>query len=231
MRNKKTVWRKGKALVAALALISCMGVMGISAYFTDADTADNTFTIGKISLDLLEPGWDEANAKSVLPAQEISKDPQVKNDGINDEFVFLEVVIPYVNAQTANEDGTWNAAADVELFSYDVNTTDWVQVGEAVKDATEKTMTYVYAYAKNGAMTALVKDETTSALFEYVRFADLAEGTSLEGTNSLLKINAYGIQTTNLNDSDSTIDGNNEDGKTAPAEVWSVIAAKKPALQ
>lgn len=227
MRNNRG---KAKVLVTALAMIGCMGVTGISAYFTDADTATNTFTIGKISLELQEPGWKEDAALNVLPEQEIKKDPQILNNGINDEYVFLEVIVPYANIQTANDDGTWNDAADVELFSYDVNTVDWVQVGEASKNEMDKTVTYVYAYAKNGTMTTLAKDAVTSALFEYVRVAGAVEGQQLDEITSQVVINAYGIQTANLNDGDDTIDGVNDDGKTAPEDVWAVVNAKRPAL-
>ncbi len=229
--KKGTNRKNGKALVLALTMMSCLSVVGISAYFTDGDTAVNAFTVGKISLELQEPNWVEADAQNILPEQEIRKDPQVLNNGTNDEFVFLEVVIPYANIQTANETGAWNAAADVELFSYDLNSDDWVQVGEASKDESAKTMTYVYAYAQGETMTVLSKDTTTPALFEYVRFADVVESQQLDGTALQMEINAYGIQTTNLNDGDITIDGDNADGKTSPADVWAVVNAKKPAVE
>ncbi len=230
-RNNRKNHGTHKALVLAAMMMGCLGVMGISAYFTAADTATNTFTIGNISLELKEPGWDTANAENILPGQDIRKDPQIVNDGINDEFVFLEVVVPYANLQTANGDGTWNEADDVELFSYDVNTADWVQVGDAVKDEEAGTVTYVYGYAKNDTMTVLQKDDSTSALFEYVRLANVAEGSQLDSSSLAMEIHAYGIQTTNLNDGDNTIDGVNDDGKTAPADVWAVIHAERPAQQ
>jgi len=226
---KKRNW-KNKAMAAALALVGCMSITGISAYFTDGQAVTNTFTIGSISLELMEPGWVAANGQNVVPEQEIRKDPQIKNDGVNDEYVFLEVVLPYANIQTANDNGTWNPAADVELFSYDVNTADWVQVGNAVKNAADKTVTYVYAYAKQDTMTALKAGVTTPPLFEYVRLANVAEDQGLEGASVEILINAYGIQTTNLNDGDTTVDGVNSDGKTTPADVWAVVNAKRPAL-
>lgn len=41
---------RNKALV--LGLVGVMTIGGIAAYFTDGDTQTNTFTVGKISLDL-----------------------------------------------------------------------------------------------------------------------------------------------------------------------------------
>lgn len=58
MQKRVSHKNKGKLVVIVLTLVLALGVAGISAYFTDADTATNEFTIGDISLDLQEPGWD-----------------------------------------------------------------------------------------------------------------------------------------------------------------------------
>lgn len=230
-RNNGKMRGKHKALALAVMMLGCLGMTGISAYFTVSDTATNTFTVGNISLELQEPNWQEPNGESVLPGQEIRKDPQILNDGNNEEFVFLEVVVPYAHLQTANGDGTWNGAADVELFDYDIDTANWVQIGEATKDEVAKTMSYVYGYAKDNVMTALAQESITTPLFEYVRFINVADSAQLDASSLEVVVNAYGIQTTNINDGDTTIDGVNDDGKTAPADVWAVINTKRPAQQ
>lgn len=184
------------------------------AYFTDGDTATNTFTVGKISLDLQEPNWEPPT--DITPNQEIEKDPQVKNDGTNDEFVFVEVVVPYANVVTANEDGTKNAAADTELFSYDVNE-GWTEMGIGTKDEEDKTVTHRYVYGTAEACTALGKNATTPALFDSVTFANVVEDQNLEDSMQNIIINAYGIQTTDLNGD-----------KTAPDDVWAVLNNQLP---
>ena len=82
--------KKNKTRTSALltALIGTLSVGGIMAYFTDGDTATNTFTVGKVSLDLQEPDW--VPPTEIVPQQEFEKDPQIKNDGLNEEFVFLK---------------------------------------------------------------------------------------------------------------------------------------------
>ena len=222
---RKTNGNKAKLSIIALTLVACLMIAGVSAYFTDADTTTNTFTVGKVSLDLQEPDWNPPT--NILPEQEIHKDPQIKNDGINEEYVFMEVIVPYANVVTAKDDGTRNAAADTELFSYDVNS-GWVEIGTAKKDEAAKTVTHLYAYGTKTAMTSLAKDATTPALFEYVRFANIVEDQNIETTTLNVVVNAYGIQTTNIHDADDTIDGNNADGKTAPEAVWSVITNQGP---
>ena len=107
--------RNLKMTALALALVGTLSVGGIMAYFTDGDTATNTFTVGKVSIDLQEPGW--VPPTGITPEQEFKKDPQIKNDGINDVYVFMKVIVPYANVVTANHDGSKNAATDTELFS------------------------------------------------------------------------------------------------------------------
>lgn len=208
---------KSKLIVMALAVAMCVGIVGISAYFTDAETVTNEFVIGEVSLSLQEPNWEEPT--QMLPNDEIDKDPQILNDGKNDEYVFLTVAVPYKNLVTANEDGTKNAAADVELFTYEIDAENWVQVGNAEKDTENGVVLYTYAYAKNDAMTALAKDQTTTPLFESVKFANIVEDQNMENTQVDIVIKAYGIQTTNING-----------GKTAPADVWTVVTNQAPTV-
>jgi len=206
-----------KAAVLAFAMIAVMMIGGISAYFTDGDTATNTFTVGKISLDLQEPNWDEDKAKDITPNQTIKKDPQILNDGINDEFVFLEVIVPYENVIVANEDGTRKPAADTELYYYTVNN-GWAEIA-TIKDAATKTVTHLYVYGTADKCMALKKDVTTPTLFDTVTFVNLVEDQGLEEATLDIVINAYGIQTTDVNG-----------GTVDPDMIWDVIDNQGPSL-
>ena len=216
MNKKKIV-----SIVVAIALVCALGVGLVSAYFTDVETKTNVFTVGKIDIELSEPNWVEPT--NILPEQEIVKDPQVTNVGINDAYVFMEVEVPYAYIVTAADDGTKNVATDTELFTFDIND-GWVAVGDGVKNEDTKTVTYLYAYGNNDNMTALVKDATTATLFDCVKFANVVDGQNIEATTQNVVVKAYAIQTTNINDGKTALDGNNDDGKVTPAEVWSVIS-------
>ena len=207
------------------ALIGCMTVGAISAYFTDADTATNTFTVGKVSIDLQEPDW--VPPTDITPEEEFAKDPKIVNDGINDAYVFVEVVVPYANVVTANEDGTKNAAADTELFSYDLKE-GWIEVGTPAKDEETKTVTHLYAYSSADTMTVLAKDAETPAVFDFIKFANIVEDQELEATTLEVVVNAYAIQTKNIIDGKDALDGNNADGVAAPDAVWAVLSAQAP---
>lgn len=221
--------KKVRLLALTLAVVGCISTGVVSAYFTDGDSAVNTFTNGKISIELQEPHWDPDNAKNMTPKQEVAKDPKILNDGINDAYVFLRVTVPYANVTVAEDNGAKAPAkSDKELYNYEIDALNWMEVGTPQKDTKNKTVTHVYAYAKNNAMTALAANATTSSLFEHVQFINVIEDEGLEETIQNVKVEALAIQTKNINDGKSTIDGDNADGKTAPAEVWSVLSTQNP---
>ena len=222
-----------KTTATALALVGVLSIGGIMAYFTDADTATNEFTVGRVSIDLVEENWDPDLATQITPLEEFAKDPKVVNDGVNDAFIFMKVDVPYANVTIADQDGTKAPEkAWTELFSYDVNTADWTEVTGEINGVTYPIMdeatgkaTHLYAYGSDTEMTALSKEDVeTSTLFDYIRFANVVEDEGLEETDLEVVVNAYAIQTTNINDGKIDLDGDNADGQTTPVEVWKVLS-------
>lgn len=64
--------------MAACGLVAALGVGGTMAYLTDSEQTTNTFTIGKVKIDVQEPGWDTTDknnnnipdkAEDVVPNQ------------------------------------------------------------------------------------------------------------------------------------------------------------------
>lgn len=225
MKNKKIL--SG----ICLALVLCMGIGGMLAYFTDADTATNTFTVGKVSLDLQEPNWpgnDSDTVKDITPNQEVAKDPQIKNDGVNSEYVFATVAIPYADIKTANTDGTVNEAANTELYTMLGASEDWFLMGYLDNDdaisatpvyRNDGTVKYLYAYGSADALTALSAGETTDEIFTSVRFVNAVEDQNLEGAELDIVIDAYGIQTDNLGDADTA------------SEIWTIVKNASPSVE
>lgn len=210
--------KRVKTALLSAALIGTVSVGGIMAYFTDADTATNEFTVGKIELDLQEPDWEPDSGIHMTPMKTVEKNPQILNDGINDEFVFLEVTVPRLELVTVNPDGTKNPAKPTELFYYTVNK-GWTELTKERKE-TENSVTHLYVWGTNEACTVLEKGVTTGALFDTVTMANVAEDQGLEESHPEIVINAYGIQTTDL-------DG----GKVSAQEVWSILSSQMPTTE
>lgn len=79
------------ALVVALLAVGIIG--GTLAYFTDDETAVNTFTSGNVAITLTEPNWDEDNAK-LIPGREIAKNPTITVDtGSEDCWLVATVTV------------------------------------------------------------------------------------------------------------------------------------------
>lgn len=180
--NKKL--KKG-ILIAAAAGVLCAG--GTVAYLTDYDATVNEFTVGKVDVELKEPGWNPQDNQKLLPTQEIAKDPQVKNIGNNDAYVYLEVSVPIRSVKTADAQGNLIQQKDTELFTYAANQ-NWTLLQSARKDSNQ---VYTYAYNK------IVKpSETSEALFEKVVFANIVEG-QLDNEKIDIPVRTYAIQTAN----------------------------------
>lgn len=212
---------KNKKLAKATAVCALAGVMligGAMAYFTDADTATNEFTVGKISIDLTEPGWTPP--ENITPNQEITKDPMITNDGVNSAYVFLQVKVPKKSVITANEDGTKNAEAEKELFTYQVKS-GWTEINKAAEETIggQKYNVHTYVWGSADACTALAKTATTGSLFDSIKFINVIEGEGLEETQLDVIVDAYGIQTTDINGD-----------KTAPLDVWAVLQKQTPTV-
>lgn len=219
---KNNTWKKyfGAAAIASLLLVGTT-----SAYFTDQEEKVNTFTVGKIDISLEEPKWDKKpdengnkipdEAEHMTPNQTIVKDPQVKNTGLNDAFVYLTVEVPCKQIVTVNADGTRNPEGIKELYSYQVDTS-WKKLGSTdVMDQSGKKIAvkHLYAYAnEKGISTAVKPQESTKNLFSQVTFVNAMEGQGLEENTYEIKLQAYGIQTTDLN-------GGTKDA----AQVWKII--------
>ena len=173
MKNRKLV--KGIALAA---VITALAAGGTAAYLTDFETATNSFTVGKVDIDLDEPNWKPEDNTDLVPTQVIRKDPYVSNKGVNEAFVYLEVSVPVRNVITAAKDGTRNALAKTELFSFTKNK-DWTQL-----ERTEVGQNMVYTYT--------------------VTFANIIEG-QLDTQQIDMPVRAYAIQATNTGDDKTTV--------------------------
>lgn len=190
IKNKKMV--KGIALAAMLAALAAGGT---AAYLTDFETATNSFTVGKVDIELDEPNWKPDDNTKIVPTQVIKKDPFIKNRGINEAFVYLEVSVPVRNVITAAQDGTRNALAKTELFSYTKNK-EWTQLE---RKAIGQNMVYTYAYNH-----ILKPGEKTTTLFNTVTFANIIEG-QLDTQQLDMPVRAYAIQSTNAGEDKTTI--------------------------
>ena len=99
-KSKKQLLRT----LIACGLVVSVAAGGTVAYLTDAETATNTFTIGRVQIDLEEPGYpgnDSDEVKNIVPNQEIMKDPQIENTGNNDALI-LSILVDTFSSRILN---------------------------------------------------------------------------------------------------------------------------------
>lgn len=232
---------KKKKLIMTAAL--CTGLLaagialtvgGIRAYLTNTDRAVNTFTIGEVTIDTIEPnypgnGSDEV--KDLVPNKEIRKDPQIKNTGKNRIIAFTRFDIPMANVITAQEDGTRNPQANTELFGFrtldrdfnSVHDEKWVLLetvyldndGNAATQATAAKVSRLYGYK-----TVVEENETTLPIFDVVRLANVIEG-FVDNSVQNIVITSYAIQADNIADVTSP-DWNDEMDQAKLTEIFNV---------
>lgn len=87
--NKKAI--TFGAVVLAMSTVVAAG--SSLAYFTDSETATNTFTVGDVDIDLTEPLWNPTEEHIISPGAKIEKNPTVTNVGVNDAYIRVKVTI------------------------------------------------------------------------------------------------------------------------------------------
>ena len=98
--NKKKKRKRSPAMLAAIVLTFLLIVLMITlALFTSVDEVTNVFYAGRVDIVLTESEWVPSKAKYVVPEQEIPKNPKITNNEKTNVYVFLEVTVPYINAE------------------------------------------------------------------------------------------------------------------------------------
>ena len=187
--------KRTKKLALAAGIFGALTLGGVTAYLTDYDSAVNEFTVGKVDIELQEPDWKPEEHETMEPGDEIEKDPQIQNTGVNDAFVYLEVSIPRADVIAADTNGTRLDKKEQELFSFEASTS-WTKLEERVSGSN---MIYVYTYNK-----ILEPQETTEALFEQVNFLNIIEG-QLDTQQLEIPVRAYAIQTAHTGDNAGSV--------------------------
>ena len=202
--------KKNKIILAAIVLAGVFVIGGVVAYFTDTDSKTNTFTVGNVEIEVLEPGWDalpkgegDANipddAENMMPGDKVTKDPKIHNKSTtNPAYVFMKVESPCTTGSTP-----------LELFDY--TTTPGVNSGWELMTngtCTSGKITRIYSYSTSGTMTALAANGNTPTLFDTLTLNKNVTGDIPSNTD--VKITGYAVQTTGL-----------EGNPTTPSTVWS----------
>ena len=204
----------------ACGLVVSVAVGSTVAYLTDAETATNTFTVGKVQIDLEEPGYpgnDSDEVKNIIPNQEIVKDPQIENTGSNDALAFLRVEIPQ-EMFTDGDDGT-GAQKKQDLFRLKGVSDQWelLRTETVTREDGKAKTSYVYGYKKT-----LGKGATTDKLFQKVQMKNAVES-DLSGNVEDIVVTACAIQATDIPDVNLTPGSDGNLSKDVLDQVYTIF--------
>ena len=165
-----------KKKIISICLAVCLiaiAVTGFSlAYFTDNDSKTNTFTVGNVDIELVEPTWernpnyvassDDANGglTNVQPGVAYTKDPTVNNIGANDAWIRVNVTLTKANAFIAAAER--HGITDLSSIFLGHDESKWTR-DTITEDEDADTITYSYLFNE-----IVVPGASTGALFTTV---------------------------------------------------------------
>lgn len=192
-KKKETMKKKVTAIALAVCILAVAVIGATMAYFTDTDSKTNTFTFGKVDIDLTEKSIEDKEKgvkvgtvgtdggityDKVLPGLVYSKIPTVtvKNDSL-DAWVIITATVPTVY--------DWDG-----LFNNTVST-DFTMVKKPVGDNT------VYYFYANAAVTA---GRSVTPFTEVKINSALTQNDVKNLPTFNVVVNAYGIQKDGFDD-------------------------------
>lgn len=166
--------KKKITLVVALALVLVVGVFGTLAYLTDSKEVVNTFTVGKVKIDLTETKTDF----KMVPGREIEKDPVVTVEAGSEKcYLFVKVTegnnaANYLDYSVAT--GWTSLAGNTGVYYRIVDTNAAAQTFQVLKDDKVTVKTSVTSAMMETAATSQPTLTFTAYAIQYAGFEDNA---------------------------------------------------------
>lgn len=199
-------------MVLALALVAVLAVGATLAYFTDKDTTTNTFTMGKVDINLDESkdgkNWveDGLDYTSIVPGDKETKIARVRVKSDSEDCYVM------VTAKVTTAEDTKLTDDDIALLRTAVQNA--IEANGDMWEVTEKTVNgekvLQCVYKGNGDHIAHKNDELI--LFKEIQIPGAEFKNNTAGQSFGIELKAYAIQSDNVN------------GGTYADSIWDGIA-------
>ena len=169
-------------LICIISLLLCLNTMGTLAYLTDTSGAVNTFTIGKVDIDLNESDIDDdndtkKNEYKLIPGMTYVKDPTITvEEGSEEAYIRMIVTIhnkSAVDAIIANDRHKKADGSDIDSYDDFIVFEEW-----------DKNDPVEWQYE------AAVTDPNNNTVSLEYRFYDKVDGFNDEGDEEAVKLPA-----------------------------------------
>lgn len=194
--------RKALLLTFCAVLLVVASVLGTIAYLTANDTVTNTFTVGRVAINLDEAKVTE-DGKAVTPAERVkenrykllpghtyTKDPMVTVLK-GSESSYIKMTVTFTKAKELDDIFAPNGANLTSIFKgYDSD--NWIAKSNT-KNAVTNTRTYEFWYKE--AVGAPNADVALDALFDSITVPSTINNDQLKTIGDMMiTVNAYAIQ-------------------------------------
>ncbi len=202
---------KSKVVLAGAGciLIAAGSVLGTLAFMTSTDTAVNTFTVGKVEIDLNEFDYDgdddtKKNEYHLIPGTEYQKDPTITVKQGSEE-AYVRMIITVYNHSTVKEiiADTDNGIEEFTDFIGGMDSSIWTYKG-STENSDDNTISYEYRYYK--PVSGLSADVELEPLFDKLIIPDTLDGDELLALYDggfRIDVEGHAIQTAGFEDSEA----------------------------
>lgn len=200
---------KAVVIGAGCLLIAAGSVLGTLAFLTDSDTAVNTFTVGKVAIELNETDVDGdgktlENEYHLIPGTEYIKDPTVtvKKDS---EEAFVRMILTVYNYSTVQDiiADTENGLTDFTDFLGGMDGEKWKLQG-STENSTDNTISYEYRYYQ--PVTGVGAEKVLEPLFDTLVIPDTLDGDELQALYDggfQIDVEGHAIQTSGFENNEA----------------------------
>lgn len=197
---------KAALLIAGAVVLSAASVMGTIAYLTASKSAVNTFTVGKVAIDLAETDVDEDgdplnNEYHLVPGTEYQKDPTMTVLSGSEE-AYVRMILTVHNASGVNailKDET-SGVDSVTDFLGGMDDSKWILTNTV--ENTDNSISYEYRYFDTVANPS-EEDLPLAPLFDTLIIPSTLDGETLQTLvdgGFKIVVEGHGIQATGFAD-------------------------------
>lgn len=208
--------KKALLFTFCAVLLVVASVLGTMAYLTSSETVTNTFTVGKVNIDLDEAKVDKngdvvspeervkANTYHLLPGHEYVKDPTVTvESGSEESYVRMIATITY-NENADSVFGTVDSPESIKKW-LDINSSEWLINGvpKTTKEDGKIIRSYEFRYHTIVDKVSNTVDYKLEPLFTKITVPGEIKNNDLEKLADLkIDVEAHAIQADGFSDAD-----------------------------
>lgn len=218
MKNSKL--RKVLLLACSAVLLVCLSVGATFAYLTSTATVENTFTVGKVAIDLNESKVDlngvpvpsaapvKKNDYKLMPGHTYTKDPTVTVKA-DSEACYIRAFVT-VSMSDKFDKLFSEHVGHFTISDWVTLNTDWTYIDNK-EDTTAKTRTYEVWYKNGAVQPAVTADTKIAPIFSEIKVPGVltnAEIDTIQGAK--ITVVAQAIQADGFANADAAWDAFNK---------------------